>query len=42
MIEKNALIQIFERIQSREINEFREVFYRRWEIVDSHRVKNRE
>ena len=29
MIEENALTQISERIQSTEINESREVFYRR-------------
>ena len=29
MIEENALIQIFEKIQSTEINESREIFYRR-------------
>ena len=42
MIEKDALIQIFERIQSTKINEFREIFYRWWEIANNHRVKDRE
>ena len=42
MNEKDELTQIFEWIQSTTINEFDEILYCRWEIADSHRVKNRE